>query len=89
MKNWTFDKDKNQFVRSTGERLSQLALRQYEKENHQLLRGVPGEDRLEKCLTAQAPCTEAKPKADAASVTPKDEPKDTTVRPEDKSIGTD
>src|SRR5258708_35562807 len=55
MKAWSFENGSGDFVKNaTQERVKIAALQEYERDNHEMLRGVKGEDWLEMCLSSMA-----------------------------------
>ena len=60
MKNWVFDGEDNTFVKvDTGERVGLDDFRLFQSEQHTILRGKKGEERLDLCLEAKRPAKEA------------------------------
>lgn len=61
MKNWVFDEVDAVFIKtSTGERVGLDEFRVFQAENHSVLRGVAGEQRLERYLETNRPAEKAK-----------------------------
>lgn len=80
MKNWVFDSEDNTFVKTeTGERVGLDDFRVFQSENHAVLRGVSGEERLNRFILAKKPAKEPK---DAPLVIPALEKADATILPD-------
>lgn len=80
MKHWVFDSEDNTFVKvGSGERAGLDDFRLFQSENHAVLRGVSGEERLNRYLESKRPAKEA---VDAPLVIPNLEVAAATIPPD-------